>query len=135
MDEAVLRYYRRLLKTGFENAGSFDNPSIFLDYDNTRGALCGKTGNSFHLYINIHDDIIDDIKYLCVCDPTLNVVVEALCTLVKEKSLAEAKNLTEAAFFQTVNSRGDDFLKKTRLVIKFLEQGISKFEREEQAAS
>ncbi len=130
MDEAVIQYYKRLLKTGFDYAGSLDNPSILLDYDNTKGALCGKTGNSLKLYINIHDGSIDEIKYLCTCDPTVNVVIETLCTLVEGKSVTEAKNLTEGVFSQTVGSRGDEFLKKSRLAIQFLKQEITKYERE-----
>ena len=31
MDAAVIQYYRRLLRTRFEHAGSFENPSILLD--------------------------------------------------------------------------------------------------------
>jgi len=127
MDEAVIQYYKRLLNTGFENAGAFDNPSIFLEYDKTKGALCGRTGDSLHLYINIHNDIIDDIKYLCTCGPTVNVAIEALCILVKGKSLAEAKNLTEGSFSQVINSRGDEFLKTARLTIEFLKEGIEEF--------
>jgi hypothetical protein len=65
MDNAVIKYYKMLLKTGFERAGTLDNPSIVPEYDKTKGALCGKTGDSLRLYINIYDDMIDDIKYLC----------------------------------------------------------------------
>ena len=130
MDEAVIRYYKRLLKTGFENSGSFDNPSIFLEDDQTKFVLCGRTGDSLHIYINIRDDMIDNIKYLCTCGPTVNVVMEILCILVKGKSLNEAKNLTEEAFSQMVNSCGDEFLKKTRIAIVLLKEGIREFERE-----
>ncbi len=130
MDEAVIRYYKGLLKTGFENSGSFDNPSIFLEDDQTKFVLCGRTGDSLHIYINIRDDMIDNIKYLCTCGPTVNVVMEILCILVKGKSLNEAKNLTEEAFSQMVNSRDDEFLKKTRIAIVLLKEGIREFERE-----
>ncbi len=130
MDEAVIKYYKMLLKTGFKNSGSFDNPSIFLEDDKTKGILCGKTGDSLRLYINIHDDMIENIKYLCTCGPIVNAVIEVLCILVNGKSLAEAKNLTEGAFSQVVNSRGDDFQKKARLAIELLKEGIKEFESE-----
>jgi nitrogen fixation NifU-like protein len=130
MDEAIIQYYKRLLKTGFENSGSFDNPSIFLEEDQTKFVLCGRTGDSLHIYINIRDDMIDNIKYLCTCGPTVNVVIEILCILVKGKSLNEAKNLTEGDFSQVINSLGDEFLKKARLAIGLLKEGIKKFERE-----
>jgi NifU-like protein involved in Fe-S cluster formation len=74
--------------------------------------------------------MIDNIKYLCTCGPTVNVVMELLCTLAKGKSLAEAKNLTEEAFSQAVNSRDDEFLKKTRIAIVLMKEGIKGFERE-----
>ena len=39
------------------------------------------------LYPVVDDDRINDIKYLCSCEPTANVAVEVLCTLVKGKTL------------------------------------------------
>jgi NifU-like protein involved in Fe-S cluster formation len=130
MDEAVIQYYKRLLKTGFENSGSFDNPSIFLEDDQTKFVLCGRTGDSLHVFINIRDDMIDNIKYLCTCGPTVNVVLELLCLLVKGKSLAEAKNLTVGDFSQVINSRGNEFLNKAGIAIELLKEGIKVFECE-----
>ena len=84
MDEAVIKYYRKLLKTGFENAGSFDNPSVFLESVGD-GRVCGHAGDYMHIFINVINGRIDGIKYLCNCDPTANVAVEVLCTLAKGK--------------------------------------------------
>ena len=36
MGEAVTKYYRRLLRTDFENAGSFENVSIFVELIETK---------------------------------------------------------------------------------------------------
>ena len=84
MEEAVIKYYRKLINTGFEHSGSLENPSIFLD--NTMGnriLICGNMSDFMQIYINVVNDRIDDIKYKCSCNPTANVTVEVLCTLVK----------------------------------------------------
>ena len=99
MDEAVIRYYRKLLRTRFEYAGSFENPSIFLDSVGEKVLICGSTGDFMHLYINIANNTINDIKYMCVCDPTANVAIEILCTLIKGKTLDKAASITEQAFY------------------------------------
>jgi hypothetical protein len=41
MDEQVIKYYRRLLKTGFDHVGSLENPSIFLDSVGEKIRVCG----------------------------------------------------------------------------------------------
>ncbi len=130
MDEAVIKYYRRLLTTGFEFAGSIENPSIFLDYDKTTGVLCGKTGNSLRLYINTHDGVIEEIKYICTCDPTVNVALEVLCTLVKGKTTDEAENLSEQEFFRVIGSQSEDLQKKVKALKELLNIGISKYKEQ-----
>ena len=65
--------YRKLLRTGFEHAGSFENASIFLDTVGEKVRICGSTSDFMQLYINVVNNTIDDIKYMCVCDPTANV--------------------------------------------------------------
>ncbi len=128
MDEAIIRYYKKLLKKGFTYAGSFENPTIYLTYDNSKGILCGNAGDNLHLYVKINKGIIEKMRYLCICDPTTNVVIEALCVLAENKSLTEVQNLTQEAFSQLIESRGEEFLKKTRIVIEFLRPEIIKFE-------
>ena len=53
MDEAVIKYYRKLLKNGFENSGSFENASIFLDNVGEKVLICGSTGDYMQLYVNV----------------------------------------------------------------------------------
>ncbi len=98
MDEAVIKYYRRLLRTGFEHAGSFDNPSIFLDSVGEGLRFCGRPSDYMHIFINVSNGRIDSIKYLCNCDPAANVAVEILCTLAKGKTLEEVAAMTEDRF-------------------------------------
>ena len=129
MDEAVIKYYRRLLRNGFEHAGSLENPSIFLDSIGEKIYICGHVGRDYmHVYVNVSESTITDIKYLCSCDPTANVVVEILCTLVKNKTLEESGQLTEDSFVQILGSNGEEFLKKCRGIIELLRRGISRYQ-------
>jgi NifU-like protein involved in Fe-S cluster formation len=99
MDQLVIKYYRRLLKDGFENAGTIENPSIFLDSIGEKIRICGTSARNFmKIYIDITAGTINEVKYLCTCDPTANVVVEIMCSLLKGKSIEEAGALTEASF-------------------------------------
>jgi NifU-like protein involved in Fe-S cluster formation len=128
MDELVIKYYRRLLKNGFEHAGSIENPSIFLDSVGEKIRICGSsTSNFMHIYINIIDGMIDEVKYLCTCDPTANVVVEILCGLLKGKTVKEAEELTEYSFAVALGSRGEDFLNKSRGILELLNRGLARY--------
>lgn len=128
MDELVIKYYRRLCKVGFENTGEIENPSIFLDTIGERIRICSHVSHAYiHVYINVHDGIIDDIKYLCTCDPTANVVVEILCNLLKGKTIKNAEALTQASFTQALGGGGEEFQKKVAGMIELLHRGITRF--------
>ena len=127
MDEAVIKYYRKLLRTGFQNTGSFDAPSVFLESVGD-GRVCGHAGDYMHIYINVINGKIDGIKYLCTCDPTANVAVEVLCNLAKGKSIDEVQAITEDSLLQTVGSRGEDLRNKARGLLELLNQGLREFQ-------
>ena len=61
--------------------------------------ICGSTGDFIQVYINVVKNRIDNIKYAYVCDPTVNVATEILCTSVKGKTFDESTALTEQAFY------------------------------------
>lgn len=127
MDEAVIKYYRKLLRYGFEYMGKCENPTIFLDSVGENIKVCAQVAQAYiHLYINIKDNVIDDIMYLCMCDPTANVAVEVICSLVKGKTIAEVKNLSEEDFSRVVGSKGKDFLKSAAGLIKLLNRGLDR---------
>ena len=126
LDEGVIKYYRKLLKTGFENAGSFDNPSVFLDSAG-EGRVCG-AHEYMHIFINVSNGRIDGIKYLCTCDPTANVAIEILCTLLKGKRLEEAEAITEDSFFQVVGSRSEDLREKANALLELLNGGLARYQ-------
>ena len=128
MDEALIRYYRKLLRAGFEYAGSFKDPSIFLDSIGERIAICSPSARYYiHLYIMVKDDTIDDIKYLCICDPPANVAVEILCSLVKGKTFDEISLIKEDMFSQIIDGKSDDLLKRARGLMQLLNRGIERF--------
>jgi NifU-like protein involved in Fe-S cluster formation len=136
MDELVVKYYRRLCKTGFENTGEIENPSIFLDTIGEKIRICSHVSHAYmHIYIDIRDGIFDNIKYLCTCDPTANVVVEIFCNLLKGKSIKEAETLTVESFSQALGGGGDEFRKKTAGIIELLHRGIARYQAGSQKIS
>ena len=128
MDKIIIKYYRKLLREGFINAGSLENPSVFLDSIGEKIRICGmSTRNFMNIYINIGNDVIKDIKYLCTCDPTANVVVEILCSLVKGKTIKEAEALTEKSFVLALGSEGEEYLRKAIGIIELLNRGLTRY--------
>lgn len=127
MDEAVIKYYRRLLKEDFPNAGELDHPSIFVEAVGERLINCGNTGNYMQLYLQVAGRRIVDIKYLCSCEPVANVAVEVLCTLVKGKTLDEAIVITEEPFYQFLGNRDEQLCKKVQGLLRLLNKGIASY--------
>ncbi|HTY61944.1 MAG TPA: iron-sulfur cluster assembly scaffold protein [Acidobacteriota bacterium] len=127
MDEAVIKYYRWLLKTDFGNAGSFENASIFVEAVGEKMIHCGNTGNYMQLYLKVVNNWIDDIKYLCSCEPTANVAVEVLCDLMKGKSLDEAAGVSEQAFYQWIGCDGEELKLKVRGLLEMMNEGIARY--------
>lgn len=128
MDEAVIHYYRRLLKTGFEHAGSLENPDLFLDTVSQNIPICGNAGDYLQIYIQVHAGLIENIRYLCSCDPTTNVAVEILCHLVKGKALEFIGSMTEDLFFRAIGSQSEDLSKKARGLLEFLHRGVTQYQ-------
>ena len=128
MDELVVKYYRRLCGQGFEHTGEIINPDIFLDSVGEKIRICSHVSHAYmHIYIKINGGIINDIKYLCTCDPTANVLVELLCNILKGKTIQEAGALTEASFVQVLGGGGDEFKKKAIGIIELLHRGLERY--------
>ena len=86
MDEAVIKYYRRLLRDEFPHSGALEPPCVFVEAVGGRLIHCGNTGNYMQLYLRIDDNRVANIQYLCSCEPVANVAVEVLCILAKGKT-------------------------------------------------
>ncbi len=127
MEQAVIKYYRRLLKAEFENSGSFENPSVFVETVGERMIHCGNTGNYMRLYMMIEDNRIEDIKYQCSCEPTANVAVEILCDFVKGKTLDEAAFTPELDFYNFLGCSGQELQIKVRGVLELLNEAIATY--------
>jgi NifU-like protein involved in Fe-S cluster formation len=128
MDELVVKSYRKLCREGFKYTGEIENPSIFLDTVGEKIRICSHVSHAYmHICIKVLNNTIEDIKYLCTCDPTANVVVEILCSLIKGKTVQDAEALTEESFSQALGSTGDEFLKKVRGIIELLHRGIARY--------
>jgi NifU-like protein involved in Fe-S cluster formation len=133
VDKAIIRQYRQLLSADFPNSGAIENPSIFVEAIGERMIHCGNTGNYMQLYINIANDRIADIRYLCSCEPTANVAVEVMCNLVKGKTLDEALTIPEQAFSDALDCRGEEYRVKARGLMEMLNEGISGYRKRQSA--
>ena len=129
MDRKVIKYYRRLLKEGFGNAGTLENPSILLDTVGEKIRICGHAAdNHMYVYIAIAEDgTLSDCKYLCNCDPTANVVVEIFCSLIKGRTLSEVERLCVDDFINTLVTDDDKFLEKSKGILELLNRGIKRY--------
>jgi NifU-like protein involved in Fe-S cluster formation len=125
MDQAVVQYYRRLLKEEFPNAGGLDRPSVFVEAVGEKLIDCGNTGNYMELYLRVVDGRIADARYRCACEPVANVAVEVLCDLVKGRTLDEASGITEEPFYQLLGSRDAQLGRKVRGLLQLLNEGIA----------
>jgi NifU-like protein involved in Fe-S cluster formation len=129
VDEPVIKYYRKLLRLGSEYTGSIENPSIFLDSKGENISVCAQVAEAYvHLYVSIRNNVIEDIKYLCTCDPTANVAVEILCHLIKGTTIEEVKLITEDLFSQEIGSKSEDFIKSARGLIELLNRGLLRYQ-------
>ena len=129
MDEVVTELYRKLIEDGFKNAGSFENPTLFIDTKTEGISICGQSGQDYmNIYVMIDGDVISDIKYLCSCDPTANVVIEVLCDLVRGKTTEQARAITKEQFFEAIGSDGGTVRRKVWQAIELLNRVFNRFE-------
>jgi NifU-like protein involved in Fe-S cluster formation len=130
MDEPVIKYYRKMLRGGFEYVGSLDSPSIFIDSIGENIRICGQIANNYlHLYISVTNGIIDEVKYMCTCDPTANVAVEILCTLLHGNTLEKAKAITEESFISALGGPSADLAKRAQGLLELLGRGILRYQQ------
>lgn len=127
MDEIIIKLYRRLLKEEFPYSGEIQNPSVFIEAVGEKLINCGNTGNYMHLFLQVNHSTIQEIRYLCSCEPVANVAVEILCSLVTEKSIGFAKNLTEEHFYLDSGSRDEKFQSKVRGVLLLLNAALERY--------
>jgi NifU-like protein involved in Fe-S cluster formation len=125
----ITEQYRKLMQAGFRNAGEVENPTMFIDTKAEGVSICGQGSKDFmNIYLKVTEGVISEVKYLCMCDPTANVVVEALCELTKGKTLDDVKALTKEQFFAYIGSSGGNVYRKVWGTIELINRVIKRWE-------
>jgi len=128
MDEAIIKYYRSLSRTGFRHTGSLENPSILLtDKSGQRIRVCTNIGSYVNIYIDVQNEVIKTVKYLCTCNPATHVAVELMCSLLENKSLNEALSLTDKSFMQILGGDSEELRQKAKSLLELLKSGIVQY--------
>jgi NifU-like protein involved in Fe-S cluster formation len=128
MDPAVIKYYRKLLRGGFEHAGTLEDPSIFLDpVAEGERRICGRPADYMKIYINIREKVIKEVRYLCLCDPTANVAVEVLSDLLQNLSIDEVYKIRAESILQEVGSDGEDLRIKSTALVELIQKGLTRY--------
>jgi NifU-like protein involved in Fe-S cluster formation len=131
VNKAIIQYYRRLLKADFGNSGEIENASVFVEAIGEKMVHCGNSGNYMQIYLDIEDDTIVDIRYLCSCEPTANVGVEVLCDLARGKTLDEALAIGEDRFYREIGCDDDELKLKVRGLIEMLHEAVARYRNKE----
>ena len=128
MDQAVIKYYRMLLRGGFANAGTIEEPSIFLDpVAEGERRICGRPADYMKIYIEIRGSEIAEMKYLCLCDPTANVAIEVLCGILIGKTLDEAASVESEGIIGKVGSSGEELRTKATALVELIRKGLTRY--------
>jgi NifU-like protein involved in Fe-S cluster formation len=128
MDPAIIKIYRGLLRNGFHYAGTIENPEIYLDSIGENIPVCGKAGQDYvHIYLRMQGDQIVDMRYMCNCDPTANVVFEILCELLKGKTIADFQKLTPDDFYRIAGTNEEEFTKRIKGSLELIKRGITRY--------
>jgi NifU-like protein involved in Fe-S cluster formation len=135
VDESVIKYYRAILRAGFEHAGTLKDPEIALDAAMESIRICDHVGiDSLKIQIRITGNAIEDIRYMCTCDPTTNVAVEMLCKLLKGKSIDVLERLTPDDFVQELGSQSEELAKKAKGLLELAGKGAERYRAVSQPA-
>ncbi len=128
MTEALAAYFRKLWSTdGFPFAGRLENPSIKLENIGEISPVCGNPDNYMALYVHVDANVIEDIKYVCLNDPTNNVALEMLCGLMKGKTLDEAAEVKNNAFCELLGSEDELLRERGGILLQELKNKILEY--------
>lgn len=130
MDKAVIAYYRQLMRGNFENCGTIDDPSIFVESIGDKISLCGVEYGFMEIYATVTGAVITEIKYKCSCDPVANVAVELLVLLLKGKTLDEAAAITEQSFCDFLGTDDTELRVRSRKLLLLFGEGVSRYRQD-----
>jgi len=110
------------LYSGRVNVGVMENPDVTLVYE-------GYCGDSLKLYLKITDNVIEDAKFQFLGCPASAACGSTMTKMVKGKTLAEAKKITEKDILAELNGLPGDESHCAELAIKTLYNTLMKYEK------
>lgn len=115
-DKAIELYSDRV------NVGVIENPDVALIYE-------GFCGDSLKLYLKITDNVIEDAKFQYLGCPASAACGSTMTKIVKGKTLADAKKITEKDILAELNGLPGDESHCAELAIKTLHKTLMKYEK------
>jgi NifU-like protein involved in Fe-S cluster formation len=113
----IIDLYREMTNFGF-----IENPDAALDYK-------GPCGDIIKLYLTINEkNVIGDAKFQYIGCPALAASGSILTKMVKDKSLQEAKKITEEAVLTELGGLPDAECHCAKLATTALRKTIAKYE-------
>lgn len=129
MDDKAIQFYRKITREGYQYSGTIDNPSIFLDSSGEKIPLCSKSVDSYvNIYIKIHGDVLEEVKYRHVGRPMSNVVAEIFCALLSGRTIEEAMRLSGRDFSDYLGTDDEEYIEASNSMIKLLHIGLDRFQ-------
>ena len=103
------------------NVGVIENPDAVLIYE-------GFCGDSLKLYLKITDNVIEDAKFQFLGCPASAACGSTMTKIVKGKTLAEAKKITEKDILVELDGLPGDESHCAELAVTTLQRTVMKYE-------
>jgi len=113
--EKVIEYFRNKV-----NMGRMENPDWVSKYT-------GSCGDTLEIYLKINNGVIEDAKFLYVGCPPVGASASAITNMVKNKSLEEAKKLTEKDVLENLGGLPESKLDCIKLTLTAMRQAIAEY--------
>ena len=122
--EKVIGLYRNKV-----NVGVMENPDVNLAY-------AGPCGDTMKLYLKISDDsFVEDAKFQYLGCPGAASSGSAMTRIVKDKTLEEAKRITEQDILKELEGLPESKLHCPKLAVTTLQKAIAKYENRKRRPS
>jgi len=129
MHEILREYYQKLKKNGFEYAGMIEDADIIMSSFGAFSPVCGSPDDFVNMHIRLDNDIIADIKYQCISDPTTNVAIEIICALAKGKTLQDLLQFNDDAALHYLGCEDELLQSKTAALLDLLRKEIFSYQK------
>lgn len=121
--ERVIELYRNKV-----NVGVIENPDVNLAYT-------GPCGDTMKIYLKISNDgIVEDAKFQYLGCPGAASSGSAATRIVKEKTLEEAKRITEHDILEELEGLPKTKIHCPKLAVTTLQKAIAKYENHKRRA-